>query len=68
MKEYVIILLLSLTGVEEIKLNSKGLNCGELAMAWVNVNMKYYPMMNGNLKHQGWYDSNGKLLLGWICP
>jgi len=34
----------------------------------VDVNMKYYPMMNGNPKLQGWYDSNGKLLLGWICP
>jgi len=66
--KYVIILLLSTSGVEEIKLNSKGLNCGELANAWVDVNMKYYPMMNGNPKLQGWYDSNGKLLLGWICP
>jgi|TARA_R100000656_G_scaffold56320_1_gene44343 hypothetical protein len=65
--KYIIILLLSTTGIEEIKLKDTG-NCEGLANAWVDVNMKYYPMMNGNPKLQGWYDSNGKLLLGWICP
>jgi len=62
MKEYVIILLLSLTGVEEIKLNSKGLQCGDLANAWREVNTTY---RDG--KNQGNFTSDGKLLIGYIC-
>ena len=62
MKEYVIILLLSLTGVEEIKLNSKGLQCGDLANAWREVNTTY---RDG--KNQGNYTADGKLLIGHIC-
>jgi len=62
MKEYVIILLLSLTGVEEIKLNSKGLQCGDLANAWREVNTTY---RDG--KNQGNFTSDGKLLIGHIC-
>ena len=60
--KYVIILLLSTTGVEEIKLNSKGLNCGELANAWREVNTRYYDGPN-----QGNFTSKGKLLIGHIC-
>ena len=62
MKEYVIILLLSLTGVEEIKLNSKGLQCGDLANAWREVNTTY---RDG--KNQGNFTNDGKLLIGHIC-
>ena len=68
MKYIVIILLLSTNGVDikEVKLKHHG-NCEGIANAWVDVNMKYYPMVNGDPKLQGYYDSKGKLLLGWIC-
>ena len=60
--KYVIILLLSMSGVEEIKLNSKGLNCGDLATAWREVNTLYQEGPN-----QGNYTPNGKLMIGYIC-
>ena len=62
-----IILLLSTTGIEEVKLKINGLNCGEIAIAWTDVNTLYYPMLNGDPKLQGNYTKDGKLLLGWIC-
>ena len=60
--KYVIILLLSTSGVEEIKLKSNGLNCGELANAWREVNTQYYDGPN-----QGNYTPAGKLMIGYIC-
>ena len=60
--KYVIILLLSTTGVEEIKLNSTGLNCGDLANAWREVNTQYYDGPN-----QGNFTPSGKLMIGHIC-
>ena len=45
--KYVIILLLSTTGLEEIKLKTNGLNCGEIANAWREVNTVYYPAIAG---------------------
>ena len=64
--KYLVILLLSTTGIEEVKLKYHD-NCEGIATAWVDVNMQYYPMRNGDPKLQGWYDDEGKLLLGWIC-
>tara|TARA_Y100000034_G_C6680577_1_gene299156 strand:- start:64 stop:267 length:204 start_codon:yes stop_codon:yes gene_type:complete len=66
MKYIVVILLLSTSGIEEVKLKHHG-NCEGIANAWVDVNMKYYNERNNNPKLQGWYNSDGKLLLGWIC-
>ena len=66
MKYIVVILLLSTSGIEEIKLKHHG-NCDGIANAWVDVNMTYYPMVDGNPKLQGWYNADGKLLLGWLC-
>ena len=60
--KYVIILLLSMSGVEEIKLNSTDLNCGELANAWREVNTRYYDGPN-----QGNFTPDGKLMIGHIC-
>ena len=60
--KYVIILLLSTTGVEEIKLKSNGLNCGEIAKAWREVNTRYYDGPN-----QGNFTPEGKLMIGHIC-
>ena len=65
--KYVIILLLSVGGVEEIKLKSNGLNCGEIAKAWREVNTTYYDMIEDNPKLQGNYTKEGKLMIGWIC-
>ena len=42
-------------------------NCGEVAIAWTDVNTLYYPMVNGDPKLQGNYTKDGRLLLGWIC-
>tara|TARA_R110002020_G_scaffold28495_1_gene90770 strand:+ start:378 stop:566 length:189 start_codon:yes stop_codon:yes gene_type:complete len=60
--KYVIILLLSTSGVEELKLKTNGLNCGAIAEAWREVNTTY---RDG--KNQGNFTSDGKLLIGHIC-
>ncbi len=65
--KYVIILLLSTSGVEEIKLNSKGLECGDLATAWREVNTTYHSEVKNDSKLQGNYTSDGKLMIGYIC-
>ena len=62
----IIILLLSTIGIEEIKLKTNYSNCGEVAIAWTDVNTLYYPMVNGDPKLQGNYTKDGRLLLGWI--
>ena len=53
--KYVIILLLSTTGLEEIKLKTNGLNCGEIAESWREVNTVYKSEINGDAKRQGNY-------------
>jgi len=65
--KYVIIFLLSVSGVDEIELKTQGLDCNEMAMAWTDVNTTYYDMRDDNPKLQGNYTQDGKLLLGWIC-
>ena len=60
--KWVIILLLSTTGVEEIKIKTSGLNCGEIANAWREVNTTYYEGPN-----QGNFTNDGKLMIGYIC-
>ena len=65
--KYVIIFLLSVSGVDEIELKTQGLDCNEMAMAWTDVNTIYHDMIEGDPKLQGNYTQDGKLLLGWIC-
>ena len=60
--KYVIILLLSMNGVEEIKFETHGLDCGEMAKAWREVNTTYYEGPN-----QGNYTPDGKLMFGYMC-
>jgi hypothetical protein len=60
--KYVIILLLSVSGVEKIELKTNGLNCGEIANAWREVNTTYRDGPN-----QGNFTHDGKLLIGHIC-
>ena len=64
---YVIILLLNVSGVEKIELKTNGLNCGEIANAWREVNTTYYGSRNEDAKQQGNYTKDGKLLVGYIC-
>ena len=61
--KYVIIFLLSTTGLEEVKLKTNGLNCGEVATAWMDVNTQY----QGTGKDQGNYTKEGHLMLGYYC-
>ena len=65
--KYVIILLLSTTGLERKELKTNGLNCGEIADAWRDVNTTYQSSRPGDPKLQGNYTSNGKLMIGHIC-
>ena len=65
--KYVIILLLSISGVEEIELKTQGLDCGELAKAWREVNTMYHDSRNTDPKQQGNYTPDGRLMIGWIC-
>ena len=60
--KYVIILLLSVSGVEKIELKTSGLNCGEIAKAWREVNTTYHEGSN-----QGNFTPDGKLMIGYIC-
>ena len=60
--KYIIIFLLRVSGVEEIKLKTSGLNCGEIADAWREVNTTY---RDG--KNQGNFTPDGKLMIGHIC-
>ena len=60
--KFVIILLLSTTGVEEIKLKTHDLNCGDIANMWREVNTTYYDGPN-----QGNFTPGGKLMIGYIC-
>ena len=63
MKSAVIILLLSISGVEKIELKTNGLNCGEIAKAWREVNTTYH----GSGSNQGNFTRDGKLMVGYIC-
>ena len=65
--KYIIIFLLSVSGVEEIKFETHGLNCGEIANAWREVNTTYHATWNTDPKQQGNYTPDGKLLIGHIC-
>jgi len=62
MKSAVVILLLSVSGIEKLELKTHGLNCNEIAEAWREVNTTY---RDG--KNQGNYTPDGKLLMGHIC-
>ena len=61
--KYIIIFLLSTTGLEEVKLKTNGLNCGEVATAWMDVNTQY----QGTGKDQGNYTKEGHLMVGYYC-
>ena len=61
--KYVIIFLLSVSGVEEIKFQTYGLDCSEMAQAWMDVNTTY----QDSGIDQGNFTQDGKLMIGYIC-
>ena len=66
--KFVIILLLTTGGLEQIKYPiEKGLTCEDQASKWRDANVKYYD--EGNTAHgtQGWYSREGNLWIGHIC-
>ena len=63
MKSVVVILLLSVSGIEKIELKTNGLNCGEIANAWREVNTTYH----GPGPTQGNFTQDGKLMVGYVC-
>ena len=65
--KFLIILLLSTSGIEKIELKTSGLNCGELATAWREVKTTYHSAVKNDSKLQGNYTHDGKLMIGYIC-
>ena len=61
--KYIIILLLSVSGLEEIKLPTYNLDCGELGNAWREANTIH----RGSGIDQGNYTKEGKLFIGHYC-
>ena len=60
--KFVIILLLSVTGVEEIKLGIKGSSCETIGESWREINTTYYDGPN-----QGNFTNDGRLMIGYRC-
>jgi hypothetical protein len=65
--KFVIILLLSTTGLEEIKIKTSGLDCSQFAEKWREINTKYHDSRNKDPKQQGNYTPDGKLMIGYHC-
>jgi|TARA_R100001086_G_scaffold233315_1_gene154932 hypothetical protein len=77
--KYVIILLLSTSGLEQIKYPLKKsflekypkeysvLACGDQADEWRLNNTTYYDHKNNDAKQQGNYTKDGKLMIGSLC-
>ena len=63
--KYIIIFLLSTTGIEEIKI--KTADCNKLAESWRQVNTTYHFAVKNDSKLQGNYTHDGKLLVGYMC-
>ena len=63
--KYVIIFLLSTTGVEEIKI--KTADCNKLFESWRQVNTTYHSAVKNDSKLQGNYTPDGRLLVGYMC-
>ena len=63
--KYIIIFLLSATGLEEIKI--KTADCNKLAESWRQVNTTYHSAVKNDSKLQGNYTHGGKLLVGYMC-
>ena len=71
MKYLVIILLLSTSGIERYEIKTSGLDCGEIAEKWREINTTYYESWNTDpnspKEQQGNYTPDGKLMIGYTC-
>jgi hypothetical protein len=77
--KYVIILLLSVSGVEQIKYPIKKsflseypteysyLACSDQADEWREKNTTHYWEINGDPTLHGHYTQSGRLMIGYIC-
>ena len=65
--KFLIILLLSTSGIEKIEFKTSGLSCGDLATAWREVNTTYHFAVKNDSKLQGNYTPDGRLLVGYMC-
>tara|TARA_Y100000310_G_C20085535_1_gene535870 strand:+ start:108 stop:302 length:195 start_codon:yes stop_codon:yes gene_type:complete len=62
--KYVIILLLAADlSVSKVKFESHGLDCGEMAYAWIETHATY----RDGTPNQGWYTPKGELVVGHTC-
>jgi hypothetical protein len=63
-----IIILLSLTGLEDLKYPIKpGLTCEEHAAMWRETHVTYHESRTADPKLQGYYTPDGKLFVGYYC-
>ena len=71
MKTIVVILLLTTSGVERYEIKTSGLDCGQIAEKWREINTKYYESRNTDpnspKEQQGNYTRDGKLMIGYLC-
>ena len=66
--KFVIILLLTTGGLEQIKYPiESGLTCEGQAHKWRDANVTYYDTRNTDQRPQGWYTKEGNLWIGHIC-
>ena len=66
--KFVIILLLTTGGLEQIKYPiESGLTCEDQAYKWRDANVTYYDSRNTAQRPQGWYTKEGNLWIGHIC-
>ena len=64
----VIILLLSIAGLEDLKYPLKaGLTCEEHATLWRETHPTDHGSRNNDPKQQGFYTKEGKLWVGFYC-
>ena len=63
--KYIVIFLLSTTGIEEIKI--KTVDCNKLFESWRQVNTTYHSAVKNDSKLQGNYTPDGRLLVGYRC-
>jgi len=63
--KYVVLFLLSTTGLEEIKI--KTVDCNKLFESWRQVNTTYHSAVKNDSKLQGNYTHDGKLMIGYMC-
>ena len=66
--KFVIILLLTTGGLEQIKYPiESGLTCEGQAHKWRDANVTYYDSRNTTHGTQGYYTKEGNLWIGHIC-